>query len=221
MEFFEPPPKQPDRPEPKRYRKPEWRGPSENFSPGVAALELVLVNTGEVAVFVSEALVYPNGFEMTLTILAREDSDLEDPVGPIGMRARRFGRGAADGEIPADMLRFGIQFADGRKATNVGESFPWNPEHLPEGPTLTQQGGGGGGHEWHQDFWTWPLPPPGDLLFVCEWPDKQIELTTTSIDAGVILSAATRAQELWPVADLPERPPPSSSSGQADLYLET
>jgi hypothetical protein len=166
----------------------------------------------------SEALVYPNGFEMTLTIRAREELDSEDPMDPmdpIGMHARRFRRGGADGEIPSDMLRFGIQFADGRKATNVGESFPWSPEHLPEGPTLSRRGGGGGDHEWHQGFWTWPLPPPGELLFVCEWPAKQVELTTTSIDAEVILSAVARTQELWPAPDLPERPPPSGASGQS------
>ncbi len=206
MDFFEPPPKRDQPPEPRRYRTPEWTGPPENVAPAVAALELVLVNTGDVAVFVTGAVVYPNGFQMALTALLREESDIEDVI---GMRLRRFRRGGADREIPPEMLRFGIQFSDGRKATNTGWSPPFDAELRPDGPLLTPQGGGGGGQHWDQRMWAWPLPPAGELLFVCEWPAQGIELTTAALDAEVILSAATRARELWPAADLPERPRPT------------
>jgi hypothetical protein len=51
VDFFEPPPRRPEPPQSKRYRTPEWSGPP--VAPGVAALDLVLVNTGELAIFVS------------------------------------------------------------------------------------------------------------------------------------------------------------------------
>lgn len=203
MDFFEPPPRRAEPPEPKRYRTPEWTGPPDNVAPAVAAVELVFVNTGEMALFVAGALVYPTGFEMTLTVLFRDEPEIEDPI---GMRSFRRRRGAGDGEIPPELLRFGLQFSDGRKATNVGGPSPWNPGERPDGPALTARGGSGGGRRWDQRLWAWPLPPPGELLFACEWPAQDIELTTAALDAEAIVAAGARACELWPAPDLPERP---------------
>jgi hypothetical protein len=203
MDFFEPPPLSAQPPEPPRYRMPEWMGPPENVAPATAQLDLVLVNAGGVAVLVTGALVYPTGVEMTLTALFREESETDDPL---GMRPFHHRRGRpADGEIPPEILRFGLQFSDGRKATNIG-----GPPHFkaarPDGPTLTPCGGSGGGRRWDQRLWAWPLPPAGEVLFACEWPAKGVQLTTASIDAEVIMSAATRAHELWPTPELPELP---------------
>jgi hypothetical protein len=58
-------------------------------------------------------------------------------------------------------------------------------------------GGGGGGASWHQTNWVWPLPPPGPLAFVCEWPAAGIALTRTEIDAQLVLEAAERAQVIF------------------------
>jgi len=52
----------------------------------------------------------------------------------------------------------------------------------------------------------WPLPPPGRLALVCEWPAAGIPLTRTDIDAGAIHEAAQRAQVIFedhPRADAP------------------
>jgi hypothetical protein len=207
VHFFEPPPRQPEPSQLTRYRQPEWSGPPENVAPALAALELVLVNTGELAVFVTGARVYPTGFEMTLTALFRGETDVEDPIGMRAFHRRR--RGAPDDQIPPEQLRFGLRFADGRKATNVGEPAAWSRgEGRPEGAVLLARGGSGGERRWDQRLWAWPLPPPGELLFACEWPAQEIALTTAALDAGVILSAAARACELWPAPDLPERPAP-------------
>jgi hypothetical protein len=207
VDFFEPPPRRPEPPQPPRYRRPDWSGPPENVAPGVAALDLVLVNTGELAVFVTGARVYPAGFEMTLTVLFRGETDVEDPIGMRAFHRRR--RGAPEDEIAPERLRFGLRFADGRKATNVGGPPPWSPgEPPPDGAALTERGGSGGERRWDQRLWAWPLPPPGELLFACEWPAREIALTTAALDADVILSAAARACVLWPEPELPERPAP-------------
>jgi hypothetical protein len=46
-----------------------------------------------------------------------------------------------------------------------------------------------------------PIPPPGQLAFVCEWPALQIPLTRATLDAEVIRDAARRAVVLWPAPD--------------------
>ena len=101
------------------------------------------------------------------------------------------------GEIPPEVLRLGIEFADGSKATNLRGPFAHEPDDDGRGPMLTQRGGHGGEGRWTQEFWVWPLPPPGPLAFVCEWPHHGIDLTRSEIDAQVVLDAAARAQVLW------------------------
>jgi hypothetical protein len=61
-----------------------------------------------------------------------------------------------------------------------------------------QRGGGGGDRRFDMRFWLWPLPPPGPLAFVVEWPAEGVELTRRAIDVAELLEAATRAEELWP-----------------------
>jgi hypothetical protein len=133
----------------------------------------------------------------------------------MGLWHRR--RGARDGQALADVLRFGIQFSDGRKATNLDGAGRWDREQGPDGITLMRRGAQGGGQQWSERLWTCPLPPPGDVLFACEWPAQGVDLKTTAVDAELILAAATRARELWPAPDLPERPSATEDSGSPVL----
>lgn len=113
-------------------------------------------------------------------------------------------RGGTDG-IPPEMLRLGLRFADGSKATNTGGLHPHHRQP-PDGPVMHAGGGGGGGGSWHQTHWVWPLPPPGPVVVVCEWPALDIPLTNTELDADVILAAAQRAQVIFSDEHLPEFP---------------
>lgn len=94
------------------------------------------------------------------------------------------------------MLRFGIEFADGRKVNNVGGRGHGPGE--PDGPGLWGMGGGGGGGRWHQDFWVWPLPPAGPVGFVCEWPAAEIPLSRVDREGQLLIDAAGRAREMFP-----------------------
>ena len=96
-----------------------------------------------------------------------------------------------------ELLRFGVQFADGRKATNL-DRRAHDPDQEPDRPVLNQHGGGGGGLAWDMEHWVWPLPPPGPFTFVCEWPARGIAESGAEIDAGSILEAAGRAVTFWP-----------------------
>jgi len=98
-------------------------------------------------------------------------------------------------ELPPDLLRFGVEFSDGRRATTI-ERFRNSSDEPPE-IAFMQRGGGGGGGSWEFSFWIWPLPPAGPLTFAVEWPAEGVELTTCQIDTAPLLEASARSEELW------------------------
>ena len=193
MSFFEPPP-----PPPRKERSPRlpWHGPPDNYVGGAAAIELVLARSADAAVSIGGFVAYPTGFELTLRTRVREplaSPGADDPLFPW--------RGVRTGEagVAPEMLRFGIQLSDGGKATNLApQRAGVDPEEAPSGPVLWPQGGGGGNGRSDYRVWIHPLPPPGALTFVCEWPVHGIPETRREVDASVIREAAGRAQELWP-----------------------
>lgn len=207
-EFFEPPPPL-EEPERLERRPPWWHAPSGTL-PGVVALELVLARTERVVVCVARLGAYPTGFELDLVTMARGESDDLDPFlfGPgLRGRSRRRELQTAAG-IPPEKLRFGVEFADGTKATNTSRRLgPPPKEPPPPGPVLNPGGGsGGGGGNFRQSIWIWPLPPAGKLAFVCEWPAADIPLTRHEIDAQPILDAASRAQQFFTDEELFDTP---------------
>lgn len=201
-EFFE-------RPAPAREHGPQpppppWSGPPHGLLPGVAPLEMVLAANERAAVFVGRCAVYPTGFELEVRVLLA-DGDASELDPSLNGVHHRPGRSSSY----ETMLRFGIEFADGGKATNVGGRFHGSAE--PDGPVLSGQGGGGGGGRWRQDFWVWPLPPSGTVRFVCEWPAAGIALTRAEINAELLRAAAGRARVMFPDQPASGQSPGSSS----------
>jgi len=207
MSFFEPPPppEQSDWPEiPKP--QPWWHAPTNEL--GVAVpLRLALGRSDRVVVALTAATAYTTGVELRLTVRKRlgpadgPEAFLDDPMDlPFGHPGIRH-RGHSGG-LPPEILRFGVQFSDGAKATTVGDAFPWphpgDPEKEPTGPVLAQGGGGGGAGNWDWDFWLWPVPPPGQLTFAVEWPKEGIELSTHEVDASLFIEASKSSEVLWP-----------------------
>ncbi len=207
-EFFEPPPPPTEEPE---HAPAPWFAPPAGTLPGVVALELVLARTERVAIYVARLLGYPTGFGFDVVMIAAaasEDEQLDLGAALFGHHHRR-GRHRQLDALDPERLRLGVQFSDGQKATNIG-AFDYHTQDKPSGPVMHAAGGSGGDREYHQEQWVWPLPPPGPLSFVCEWPAAGIELTRHDIDAQNILDAAARAQTLFPDQS-PGRggPPPS------------
>lgn len=164
----------------------------------------MLVRTEQVVVCVTRLGAYPTGFELDLVTMARGESDSLDPF-LFGGRSLRRGRQTGAG-IPPEKLRFGVEFADGTKATNTSGRSD-SGEDPPPGPVLRPgSGSGSGGGNCRQSMWVWPLPPAGQLAFVCEWPAAGIPLTRHEIDAQIILDAAGHAQELFTDAELFDTP---------------
>jgi hypothetical protein len=197
MSFFEPPPPPPE-PPPQPPRRP-WQGPPDGVIGHTIPLSLVIGRAEKAAVWIPALTVYPDGFEFEVEIRHRlDDEQFEHPFF-MGHHLRR--RAAASEELPAELLRLGIEFSDGRKATNLGGPHwlrPDEPDAEPEGPLLQPSGGGGGGGgRWRHGFYVWPLPPAGALAFVCEWPAAAIELTRSEIDTDSLWAAAADAVVLW------------------------
>jgi hypothetical protein len=171
-----------------------WCGSPSGAVPGVAPLEHVLAQNKKVAICLDHIAAYPLGFEVNLTILF----DNVDPgFGPIlgSRRIRNVGRS----EISPEMLRFGVQFADGTKATNTRSRLPGLTDRdEPSEPVILERGGRGDGDRWEQSYWLWPLPPPGPLAFVCEWPGVEIPLTRWEIDGKTVRDASGRSQVIFP-----------------------
>lgn len=192
MRFFEAPPPPP---EPPQHRQPEWVGPPENVLPAPFPLALTVARTERVAFAVHTGLAYPNGFTFGISLRLRDEIDHH-----VGSPFRHFEPTA---ELTDEMLRFGIRFADGAKATIFDGPRWYGGTEQPPGPVLLQRGGSGGTRTWEMTFWVWPLPPPGPFAFVCEWPSEGIDLREAEIDSTTIRKAAARAELLWPEHDEP------------------
>jgi hypothetical protein len=187
MGFFEQlPPPEPAEPEPEQPPRPRWAKP-ELVLGGTIAEEMILAQGSDAVLAVSGLVAFPNGFCFTVTAVLQRD----DRRGRLFQTA--FHPEFFDDELPGpEFLRIGVQFADGSAATNLGRFRPL-PDTEPAGPLLHQDGGGGGGRRYDMTYWVWPLPPPGPLSVVCEWPAHGIAESRAELDGQLIREAATLA----------------------------
>lgn len=164
------------------------------------------MHTDQQLMWIAEAEVYPEGMAFSVLMCGRQPAREGVESGP-------------------GTWRFGVQFSGGEKATVHGVGMLSStrgmggaahtvgatavrpgqpPPDPPAPPVLRALAGSGSRSEWRQQYWLWPLPPPGALLFACEWPDLQIEFTTTKVSTEPIRQAASRAKPKWPDQAPPE-----------------
>ena len=185
-------------PAPPRRHHP-WEPPEAEF-PGIVPIDaLLLARTDEVAVAVTGLSAFSTGIEIFLTGRIRPSADRPEehlPGGPRDLAAFR------------QSFRFGLQFSDGGKAVGspgkgAGRPGGGRPDHdsEPAGPVLYPMAGGGGPYSFISRWWTWPLPPAGQLEFVCEWSAFGMAESRGGIDAELILDAARRSVRLWPESE--------------------
>lgn len=180
-----------------------WPGPPRDVLGGVVPIEQVLFRNQELVIALASAAAFPQGVELRLRLAARHPEGGDEDVwwdrrellfgGPHRHRVRP-GKPLAD-----ELLRFGVRFPGGAKATTVDR----HPGENPHGPVLRDsgEGGGGGGDRFvasRRNLWLWPLPPPEPFEFVIEWPAFDVPLTFVTVDGEPIAMAARRAQPYWP-----------------------
>ena len=155
MGFFEPPPPPPEPELPEIETQPWWQSPRNEL--GVSTgLRLLLARTDTVAVAVVDAVAFTTGVELKLVAARRRRSAADDPF----ELHHRFMHGLRPGaELPPELLRFGVEFSDGRRATSLGTgpgtvfSLGGGEEPEPEGPLLSPGGGGGSDDRWESEYW--------------------------------------------------------------------
>ena len=180
-----------------------WRRQRMEVLPGVAPVALLLARTDDTVVGLTDVRGYPNGFVFLLrlrwALVADPYERLPSPFPDWGSPD------PLDGDLfPEELLRFGVQFADGRRVTNM-DRYPFVPEDLPPDQPVLVEGGGvgseggrlGRGAFWDLELAVRPQPPPGPLAFVCAWPGRGQPESGVEIDARLILDAAAAARPFF------------------------
>lgn len=196
MSFFPevPEPELPD--EPEEWVAPEWLQPSADEYPAEAPLGLTLFASDRIAITMPRVAVYSTGarFKVQWHVRRRNESHAEWDQ---AQRTIHMHHGMSPG-----MLRFGIEFADGRRVTTVDAQPSFDRMQRPEQPTLHLDPGGGGGGAgrvtMHGNLWAWPLPPDGPLRVVVEWRDRDVPETAVLVGPISFAELAASARPLWP-----------------------
>lgn len=171
---------------------PAWFSPPPNVVPVVVPLGLVLTRTDDAVIAVPAVQAYPAGLSLMLVARVRQRPGDRGP-----QRLMTYD------PTSHQFIRLGVQFSDGRKATNLHRPRPPRAGEPPAGPLLTPRGSSETHGAWDTTYWLWPLPPPGRLLIVAEWPALHLSETRAEVDADPILEAAALAVTLWPEDDDP------------------
>jgi hypothetical protein len=165
--------------------------------------------TDDVALALDHLRVYPNGFQLVVTISANPRNPATRMGGGVStLTAYAAGAGAA---APPDVAarrpsalhlppRLGVQFADGRSAGDRWRSpfeVPKDDAGIPTEPIMSFGGGGGGSGHFEWRHWVFPLPPPGPLDVFAEWSAVGIHESRITLRAEDVLDAAARAVVLW------------------------
>jgi hypothetical protein len=193
MDFFRVPPR-PERPL-NVPKMPEWiHKPSDEVGV-LVPYAVVIARSKQALVALAGFHVYSNGVEILLMLRTLSDFVLDDPTGVRELMRRRID--PTTDSLPDTVFRFGVEFSDGRRATNL--DMHWGgPDWQTKPPPSIHLGmtGGGGGAAFDWQVWLWPLPPPGVLALVCEYPQAAIAMTRYEVEAAPILEAASQSIKL-------------------------
>jgi hypothetical protein len=191
----------------------QWRrrmSPPENELPAGVGLSVLLGRTDDAAVGITQIEAFSTGFRFTMAVRLRQALPELAPGGLFMLISSEVHPGI---EIPLeDRLLFGIEYADGRRASTLQHMPMPGPGAVADGEqlVLVQQGGGGGEQSVDQTYWAAPLPDEGPVAFVLAWPGFGMPESRTVLDGAAIRAAATRSHILWPPqpAGEPQEPPP-------------
>lgn len=204
--FFEPLPAGDDAPVRGLPEPPPWSGPPALETGAVLAVEKTVARSPNVVVRLPTIRVFGAGCMLDVEVVTRQGDLPADDWWDLhtsaygGYHSQRSG-----GSLPRKLLRMGVRYADGTKATTIGQQPRWSRsgDAPPPGPLLSWHPGSSGMHGRKLGFsgfglWLWPLPPAESFDFATEWPFGGIELTITDLDGAAIAAAAERSGRYWP-----------------------
>ncbi|MEV6104002.1 hypothetical protein AB0M28_04685 [Streptomyces sp. NPDC051940] len=190
------------------YEKPPWLGPPGHLLGAHIPMERVLYRSEHLVLALQKVLAFPAGVRLSVRVEARRAPDVK-PEEFLRDHDLFYGTLQPGDEVPGrhpdKLLRFGVRFPDGRKATTLDHRHrPLDEGVEPTPPVLHMTRRGGGGDQDHvalaRRLWLWPLPPPEPFELGWEWPHFGVPLTFATLDGAAIAQAADRAVPLWPEA---------------------
>lgn len=137
--FFEPPNEQP---EPQQWEPPEWfQPPTDEFAALVPDRRILARTDRGVVLVLTHIDVFSTGcvLRIRVSVHNRHETPPEDwfDMRDVVMGGRRHHPGRpSQGELPDELLRFGVRFTDGTKATTTGAPLPHAHDAEPDGPVL-------------------------------------------------------------------------------------
>jgi hypothetical protein len=163
----------------------------ENEVPATVPVSAVLARSDASALTLTGVQVFSTGIGFALSLRCRPEAlpdgrpDLHDLL----WRGR-------PGQDTA--LLVGVEFADGRRASNLPGRDRFAAAAGPEDLVFTQ--GSGSGHQLtvEQEWWLSPLPPAGPLRVVVRCDLLGLGETSTELDGAAIRAAAEDVVVLWP-----------------------
>jgi hypothetical protein len=207
MMFFAPP--SADQVHRGRPDMPPWMGPPESEFGAVVPVERVVARSANVVIVLPTVRAFRSGCLFDVEVAGRQGRMSGDDWWDLQMSSVPVDRTESHGErLPDKLLRLGIRYPDGTKATTLGRRrAPGRSDDSPEGPVLTWTPGGSGAGRHadrymfsHFGLWLWPLPPSEKMEFAVEWPFAGIDLTMAELEGSAIVSAAGRSMRYWPEA---------------------
>ena len=137
------------------------------------ALTVLIRRTPRLAVIATSFIAYPNGFTFLLHLVQRR-APTQRALGAPNKGGFHLGASSF-------RLRLRAEATDGR----ILETKPDEIGH--------------GGLGWTScRYLVLSLPPPGQVSFLLDWPDRRAAGVRAEFDATPLLRAAARAKALWP-----------------------
>lgn len=195
--------------EPSRSPEPEeppWIHPPRDVIAGLVADRRVIARTDRLVVMLAHIDAFPTGAMFRLRVMGRRPNEMSENDWRYFYKTimgHRPHSGSTDA-VPGEFFRVGVEFPDGRRATNIAHALDPHPRSLvqdPEEPSLVEIGGGGSGRPRSfavgRSVWLWPLPPADTFDLVIEWPAYGIPVTRLPIEGADIVAASLRTEPAW------------------------
>lgn len=177
---------------PTDFRRPIRHGPDPNELGHPVSLSFVMGRNEIAAVGVTGFIAYHNGLAFTLTVVFADSKNQLTPLR--STHDVRLAQVRGEPSPPDDeQFRLAMSFSDGSLVTTSG-AFTYEDE---EGLALTMLDGSGGGVTSVLRWFLEPLPPPGPVLFSCEWPTANISFRHRLDVADEIQDAAKKSAYLF------------------------